>query len=118
MVQLPKNCKIVYGEKSVFVTMVYATSLPVGEHNGVKVFKSPYSKRNYLELIYKVDYQNNMPHIVKQTYFEYKKKAMLFNRMQKQQKLQQEINILASSQIPGTWDLLHLKGDNQLTLNL
>lgn len=113
MVQLPKNCSIHYYTDGVHVKATYATSLPEGFHDGVYVF-SNYKGRRYFSLSYEVKYQNNMPMIVREKYFETKKKAMLFNRFQKQQQLQKEINILSISNIPGTWDLLHLKGNNQL----
>jgi hypothetical protein len=102
MVQLPKNCKVIYGETGVFVKMVYATSLPTGEHNGIRVFKSPFSKKNYFELNYHVAYQNNLPMKVKDAYYEHKKKAMLFNRMKKQEELQRQIGILSESFYPHT----------------
>ena len=114
MVTLPKNCKVVYGSTSVFVKMIYATCLPVGEHDGITVFKSPKSGKNYFELNFHVDYQKDMPMKVSKAYFEYKKKAMLFNRMQKQQLLQKEIDILSNSEFAGTWDIWHLKQNNQL----
>jgi hypothetical protein len=113
MVQLPKNCRIHYYTDGVHVKATYATSLPEGFHDGVYVF-SNYKGRRYFSLSYEVKYQNNMPMIVREKYFETKKKAMLFNRLQKQQQLQKEIDILSTSQFPGTWDLLHLKNNNQL----
>jgi hypothetical protein len=113
MVQLPKNCSIHYYTDGVHVKATYATSLPEGFHDGVYVF-SNYKGRRYFSLSYEVKYQNNMPMIVREKYFETKKKAMLFNRLQKQQQLQKEIDILSTSQFPGTWDLLHLKNNNQL----
>ena len=113
MVQLPKNCSIHYYNDGVHVKSTYATSLPEGFHDGVYVF-SNYKGRRYFSLSYEVKYQNNMPMIVREKYFETKKKAMLFNRLQKQQQLQKEIDILSTSQFPGTWELLHLKGNNQL----
>jgi hypothetical protein len=113
MVQLPKNCSIHYYTDGVYVKATYATSLPEGFHDGVYVF-SNYKGRRYFSLSYEVKYQNNMPMIVREKYFETKKKAMLFNRLQKQQQLQKEIDILSTSQFPGTWELLHLKGNNQL----
>jgi len=114
MVTLPKNCKIIYGETGVFVKMVYATSLPTGEHDGIKVFKSPFSKKNYFELNYHVAYQNNLPMKVRDAYFEHKKKAMLFNRMKKVDMLKQEIDILSNSHYAGKWDIEHLRQKNQL----
>ena len=113
MVQLPKNCSIHYYTDGVHVKSTYATSLPEGFHDGVYVF-SNYKGRRYFSLSYEVKYQNNMPMIVREKYFETKKKAMLFNRLQKQQQLQKEIDILSTSLFPGTWELLHLKGNNQL----
>jgi hypothetical protein len=113
MVQLPKNCSIHYYTDGVYVKATYATSLPEGFHDGVYVF-SNYKGRRYFSLSYEVKYQNNMPMIVREKYFETKKKAMLFNRLQKQQQLQKEIDILSTSQFPGTWKLLHLKNNNQL----
>ena len=114
MVTLPKNCKVIYGETGVFVKMVYATSLPTGEHNGIKVFKSPHSNKNYFELNYHVAYQYNLPMKVKDAYYEHKKKAMLFNRMKKVDRYNQEINILSNSRYAGIWDIEHLKNENQL----
>jgi len=113
MVQLPKNCSMHYYSDGVHVKSTYATSLPEGFHDGVFVF-SNYKGRRYFSLEFKVDYQNNMPMIVRDRYFQTKKKAMLFNRMQKQQMLQKEIDALSNSTVPGTWDLLHLKNNNQL----
>ena len=113
MVQLPKNCSIHYYNDGVHVKSTYATSLPEGFHDGVYVF-SNYKGRRYFSLSYEVKYQNNMPMIVREKYFETKKKAMLFNRLQKQQQLQKEIDILSTSLFPGTWELLHLKNNNQL----
>ena len=55
-----------------------------------------------------------MPMIVRDEYFKVKKKAMLFNRMKKQQHLQKEIDALSNSTVPGTWDIVHLKHGNQL----
>ena len=48
-------------------------------------------------------------------YYQHKKKAMLFNRMQKQQHLQKEIDILSNSDNVGTWNIAHLKVNNQIT---
>jgi hypothetical protein len=115
MVNLPKNCKVIYGETGVFVKMVYATSLPTGVHDGVTVFKSPNSRKNYFELNYHVAYQNNLPMKVKDAYYEHKKKAMLFNRMKKVDMLKQEIDILSNSNYAGKWDIEHLRQENQLT---
>ena len=103
MVQLPKNCKVIYGETGVFVKMVYATTLPVGEHDGVNVFKSFNSGKRYFELNFHVDYQNNLPIKITNAYFEHKKKAMLFNRMKKQEQLQKEINLISENNYPGRW---------------
>ena len=103
MVQLPKNCKVIYGETGVFVKMVYATTLPVGEHDGVNVFKSFNSGKRYFELNFHVNYQNNLPMKIKNAYFEHKKKAMLFNRMKKQEQLQKEINLISENNYPGRW---------------
>ena len=114
MVTLPKNCKVIYGNTGVFVKMIYATSLPVGEHDGINVFKSPNSGKRYFELNFHVDYQKNMPMKVTEAYFEHKKKAMLFNRLKKQEVLKKEIEIISNSEFPGTWDIWHLKQNNQL----
>lgn len=114
MVQLPKNCTVIYGNTGVFVKMIYATSLPIGEHDGITVFKSPKSSKNYFELNFHVDYQKDMPMKVTKAYFEHKKKAMLWNRMQKQQLLQKEIEIISNSEFPGTWDIWHIRQGNQL----
>lgn len=103
MVQLPKNCKVIYGETGVFVKMIYATTLPVGEHNGINVFESPNSGKKYFELNFHVDYQNNLPMKIRDAYYEHKKKAMLFNRMKKQEQLQKEINIISEYKNPGRW---------------
>lgn len=113
MVTLPKNCKLVYFDDRVHVKATYATTLSIGEHDGVKVFAN-WQGRRYFTLTFDVKYQHNMPEIVKNKYFEIKKKAMLFNRMKKQEHLQKEIDILSTSKIPGSWDLLCLKNDNQL----
>ena len=113
MVQLPKNCSIHYYMDGVYVKATYATSLPEGFHDGVYVF-SNYKGRRYFSLSYEVKYQNNMPMIVREKYFQTKKKAMLFNRMQKQQLLQKEIDILSNSEFAGTWDIWHLRQSNQL----
>jgi len=103
MVQLPKNCKVIYGETGVFVKMIYATTLPVGEHNGINVFESPNSGKRYFELNFHVDYQKNLPTIIRNSYFEHKKKAMLFNRMKKQEQLQKEIDLISEYKNPGRW---------------
>lgn len=113
MVQLPKNCKVLYFNDGVHVKMTYATSLPEGMHDGVHVFANWQGKR-YFSLEFNVKYQNNMPMLVREKYFQHKKKAMLFNRMQKQQHLQKEIDALSNSAVPGTWDIVHLKRGNQL----
>jgi hypothetical protein len=114
MVNLPKNCKIIYGETGVFVKMVYATSLPTGEHDGVNVFKSPNSKKNYFQLSFSIEYQHNLPRKITDAYFETKKKAMLFNRMKKVDMLKQEIDILSNSHYASKWDIEHLRKENQL----
>jgi hypothetical protein len=113
MVQLPKNCKVYYFNDSVQVRMTYATTLNEGMHDGVMVF-SNWKGRRYFSLTFDVKYQNNMPMIVMDKYYQHKKKAMLFNRMQKQQHLQKEIDILSNSDHPGTWNIAHLKNSNQL----
>lgn len=123
MVQLPKNCKVSYNSNGVKVRMVYSTELPQGVYDGVTVWKSyDYTDKNnkkckgknYFALEFQVDYQKNLPMLINKAYFEYKKKAMLFNRMQKQQLLQREIDALSNSEFPGTWDIWHLRQDNQL----
>jgi hypothetical protein len=93
--------------------MTYATTLEEGMHDGVLVF-SNWQGRRYFSLTFDVKYQNNMPTIVREKYFQHKKKAMLFNRMQQQIQLQKEIDALSKSAVPGTWDIVHLKGNNQL----
>ena len=113
MVNLPKNCKVIYFNDRVYVKMIYATTLPVGEHDGIKVF-SNWKGRRYITFDYSVKYQNNMPEIVMNMYFETKKKAMLFNRMKKVDRYKQEINILSNSRYAGIWDIEHLKNENQL----
>jgi len=112
MVQLPKNCKVFYSNDRVQVKMTYATSLPEGEQEGVIVFANRQGKR-YFTLQYELKYQNNMPTLLLEKYYQHKKKAMLFNRMQKQRYLQKEIDILSNSIKPGTWDIAHLN-TNQL----
>ena len=123
MVQLPKNCKIDYTPEGVIVRMVYATELPQGVYDGVTVWESyPYTDKNgkrvkgkkYFALEFTVKYQHNLPALLHKTYYEYKKKAMLWNRMQKQQLLQKEIDILSNSEYPGKWDIWHLRQSNQL----
>jgi len=113
MINLPKNCRVYYFNDSVQVKMTYATSLPEGVHDGVTVF-SNWKGRRYFSLEYTVKYQNNLPTILMEKYYQHKKKAMLFNRMQKQQHLQKEIDILSNSNNVGTWDIAHLKRGNQL----
>jgi hypothetical protein len=113
MVKLPKNCKVNYFNDGVYVKATYATSLPTGVHDGVTVFAN-WQGRRYFSLEFNVKYQNNMPTIVMEKYYQYKKKAMLFNRMKKQEQLQKEIDVLSNSIIPGTWDLHILKNNNQL----
>lgn len=113
MINLPKNCRVYYFNDSVQVKMTYATSLPEGLHDGVTVF-SNWKGRRYFSLEYTVKYQNNMPTILMEKYYQHKKKAMLFNRMQKQQHLQREIDILSNSDNVGTWNIAHLKVNNQL----
>jgi hypothetical protein len=113
MVTLPKNCKVLYFDDRVHVRMTYATTLPVGNHDGITVFAN-WQGRRYITFEYNVKYQHNLPMIVKDMYFQTKKKAMLFNRMKKQDYLQKEIDILSVSKIPGLWDVSHLKNDNQI----
>jgi hypothetical protein len=113
MVQLPKNCKVLYFNDGVYVRATYATSLPEGMHDGVLVF-SNWKGRKYFSLEFNVKYQNNMPMIVRDEYYKVKKKAMLFNRGKKIENLQKQMAALSKSEIPGTWDILHLKNDNQL----
>ena len=113
MINLPKNCRIYYFNDSVQVKMTYATSLPEGVHDGVIVY-SNWKGRRYFSLEYTVKYQNNLPTILMEKYYQHKKKAMLFNRMQKQQHLQKEIDILSNSDNVGTWNIAHLKVNNQL----
>ena len=123
MVQLPKNCKLSYNSNGVIVRMSYATELPQGVYDGVTVWESyPYTDKNgkrvkgkkYFALEFEVKYQHNFPTLIIKTYYEYKKKAMLFNRMQKQQLLQREIDILSNSECPGKWDIYHIRQNNQL----
>ena len=114
MINLPKNCRVYYFNDSVQVKMTYATSLPEGLHDGVTVF-SNWKGRRYFSVEYTVKYQNNMPTILMEKYYQHKKKAMLFNRMQKQQHLQREIDILSNSDNVGTWNIAHLKANNQIT---
>ena len=113
MINLPKNCRIYYFNDSVQVKMTYATTLPEGLHDGVTVY-SNWKGRRYFSLEYTVKYQNNLPTILMEKYYQHKKKAMLFNRMQKQQHLQKEIDILSNSNNVGTWNIAHLKVNNQL----
>lgn len=113
MINLPKNCRVYYFNDSVQVKMTYATTLPEGLHDGVTVF-SNWKGRRYFSLEYTVKYQNNMPTILMDKYYQHKKKAMLFNRMQKQQHLQKEIDILSNSDHVGTWNIAHLKNSNQM----
>jgi len=113
MVQLPKNCKVHYYNEGVQVKMTYATTLSEGVHDGITVF-SNWKGRRYFSLTFDVKYQNNMPMIVREKYFQHKKKAMLFNRGKKIEDLQKQMGILSNSSFPGTWDILHLKGDNQM----
>ena len=123
MVTLPKNCTVSYNSNGVKVRMVYSTELPQGVYDGINVWQSrPYVDKNgkhcngkrYFALEFNVDYQKNLPMLINKAYFEYKKKAMLFNRMQKQQLLQKEIDILSNSEFAGTWDIWHLRQSNQL----
>jgi hypothetical protein len=114
MVNLPKNCRILYGENSVYVYMIYATSLPTGQHDGVNVFKSPNSKKNYFQLSFSIEYQNDLPKKIRDAYFETKKKAMLFNRMKKVERLNKEIDILSNTKRAGIKKIAHLRDDNQL----
>ena len=113
MVQLPKNCKVLYFNDGVHVKMTYATTLEEGMHDGVIVF-SNWKGLRYFSLTFDVKYQNNMPTIVRKKYYEYKKKAMLFNRGKKVENLQKQMAELSKSEIPGTWDIVHLKRGNQL----
>jgi hypothetical protein len=113
MVQLPKNCKVLYFNDGVYVRATYATTLLEGMHDGVLVY-SNWKGRRYFSLEFNVKYQNNMPQIVKDEYFKVKKKAMLFNRMKKQQHLQKEIDILSNSDYVGVWNIAHLKRSNQM----
>lgn len=112
MIQLPKNCKVQYLNDGVQVSMTYATTLPVGVHDGVKVFNSGgymdvngrrVKEKRYLNFTFTVPYQHNMPMVLRDKYYEYKKKAMLFNRMKKKDQLEREINVLVPSNVPGRW---------------
>jgi hypothetical protein len=94
--------------------MIYATSLPTGEHDGVNVFKSPNSKKNYFQLSFSIEYQNDLPKKIRDAYFETKKKAMLFNRMKKVDMLKKEIDILSNTERAGIKKIAHLRDDNQL----
>ena len=123
MVTLPKNCRVSYNSQGVHVRMVYSTQLPQGVHDGVTVWKSnDYTDKNgkrckgknYFALEFQVDYQKNLPMLINKAYFEYKKKAMMFNRSKKVDKLRKELEILSNSEFPGTWDIWHLGQDNQL----
>jgi hypothetical protein len=123
MVTLPKNCRIAYTSNGVHVKMTYSTELPVGTYDGITVWESyPYTDKNgktcrgkkYFALEFQVDYQKNLPMLINKTYFEYKKKAMLWNRMQKQQLLQREIDALSNSDFPGSWDIWHIRQGTQL----
>jgi len=113
MVQLPKNCKVLYFDDRVHVRMVYPTTLPEGIHDGLVVF-SNWKGRRYIVYEYDVKYQHNMPMIVKDMYFETKGKAMDFNRAKKEERLREEREILKKSKFPGLWDIAHLKNGNQL----
>jgi hypothetical protein len=93
--------------------MTYATTLPEGMHDGVTVF-SNWKGRRYFSLVFDVKYQNNLPTILMEKYYQHKKKAMLFNRGKKVENLQKQMAALSKSEIPGTWDIVHLKNDNQL----
>jgi hypothetical protein len=75
---------------------------------------SNWKGRRYITFEYDVKYQHNMPMIVRDMYFQTKKKAMLFNRKKKIQHLEKQVDILSASEIPGSWDLLCLKNNNQL----
>ena len=105
MVNLPKNCKLVFDANNVVLTATYGTTLPEGVHDGITVFRSCKSGKKFFSLHEKIKYQNNLPNVVTEKYFILKKKAMLFNRMKKQEKLQKEIDILSNSKFPGLWDI-------------
>jgi hypothetical protein len=121
MLTLPKNCKVIYTNSGVNVRMTYATELPEGVYDGVTVFQTNgYIDKNgrnikgkkYFALEFNVDYQKNLPMLLTKAYFEHKKKAMLWGRMQKQQLLQREIDALSKSNFPGTWDINHFRNPN------
>ena len=113
MVQLPKNCKVLYFDDRVHVRITYATSLPEGVYDGMIVF-SNWKGRRYITFEYNVKYQHNMPMIVRDMYFQTKKKAMLFNRKKKIQHLEKQVDILSNSRFAGLWDLMVLNDNNQL----
>lgn len=123
MVQLPKNCRVTYTNNSVHVRMTYSTELEQGVYDGITVWQSrPYVDKNgkhckgrrYFALEFTVDYQKNLPTLITEAYFEFKKKAMMWNRSKKIEKYQKENDILSKSKCVGTWDLWHLKQSNQL----
>jgi hypothetical protein len=112
MVTLPKNCKIVYFNDRVHVKATYATSVPIGNYDGINVFAN-YQGRRYFTLTFDVKYQHNMPYIVKDMYFKIKGEAMMFNRTKKVERLKKEMDLLSKSKFPGLWDLMVLDDINQ-----
>lgn len=113
MVKLPPNCKINYFNDKVNVKMTYATSLPEGVYDNMTVF-SNWKGRRYITFEYDVKYQNNLPMLIKDMYFQTKKKAMLFNRKKKQEHIQKEMDLLSRSDFAGLWDLMVLNHNSKL----
>ena len=126
MIKLPPNCRLTYTDNGVKVRMTYSTVLPVGIHEGLEVFQGRdyYTKKGkfmrgkrYLVLEFDVATQYNLNKMfiaIRQTYYEFKQKAMIFNRIKKQDKIGKEVQVLSKSMFPGTWDILYLKDDNQM----
>lgn len=105
MIKLPKNCKLSYLHSCVRLTMTFPTKLSVGNYKNYIVFKSNKNNTNYKQYTIDMKYQEGIPRIVFDKYFEIKKKSMLENRILKKEILQKEIDILKEFDYPCSWHL-------------
>ena len=127
-VKLPPNCRTTLTDSGIRVKMTYSTKLSLGEHKdkGITVFqgRSYYDKngkfrrgRKYYSFEFDITTQMNLNRMVSEIYtkyFEYKKKGMVLKCLTDIDIAEKQIKALSKSTFPGTWDIYHLKNDNEL----
>ena len=127
-VKLPPNCKTTLTDSGVKVKMTYSTKLRLGEHKdkGITVFQGRdyYDKndkfikgRKYYSFEFTVTTQMNLNRMMSEIYtkyFEYKQKGMVLKCLTDIDIANKQIEALSRSMFPGTWDILHLKNNNEL----